>query len=833
MSYTKELEKYLLIAEEIATGNSNKEITSDHLLLALLNEGDNYFYDVFLENGGTNFLDDTIGELNKRIYSVWPSSSKPKQNLELIKLIDKAETIAGENETGLKELFEAMKTSENEYIRDDVFSKIKKEVPFKNTSIKKFCVDMLDECQKGNIKPIIGREKELKAIVEILSKRYKNNPFLTGEQGVGKKAIVNGLAYLMYTKNPLVNNLGNRKIYKLNKNLLTSTDAYKGELASNVESLVTGLKNEKAILYIDDVQYFKNEDFKSILEMMKGLLTSTETSLICTSKTGLFELDKSFLNDFQKIEIKEMSKDDTLTLLRTIKKDNENYHSVKILDESLVDIVNLSSKYIRREYFPHKAIDLLDSVCSYVRLNAPLSMPELDKTQKEIKNTEAEIKSLKEDKTTKSDNKVKELQESLKALRAKENELYKEYKKRKEIKDAIKVRDDKIKELNNNAERLMINGESTKAAKIINSEIPALEKEIEKLENNPYGILNTPIVKSIDVYNKISEKTNIPVYKLGESDVEKYLNIEENLKKRVTGQDEALKVISDSLINSVAGMSVGNKPRGSFLFVGPSGVGKTECAKALAEFIFGNEKKIVRIDMSEFQQEHMVQRLIGAPAGYVGYEEGGQLTDAIKKDPYSVILVDEVEKGHPKVLDLFLQIMDDGILTDARGEAVDFSNAIIIMTSNIGGRILQEKGSTPESKALVSKEVKSTLRPELLNRYDKVVFFNTLDLKDIRFIVNRYLNKMKEYVKKGGYNLEIDPLVVENVVKNSQDSTMGARIIDNYIKDKILTPVSRKMLEIKEDNLDKEIKLTVDKKGNYVIETINKKVKNVPSQGGR
>lgn len=823
MNYSQKLSELFdkTIEETKIRGNENFDIL--HFMYVSLEDKDSYIYQEFESVGlEPKALSKKIDNyLNKH----YPPSSRDVEPLEgySFRWVKSASERKSQNENVVLDESIFVKTiieKEKENLENVLGIKLDK-FEEKILSEKKeeslldtYCVDLVSLCKQGLMDPVVGRTGELRMIMEVLNKKYKNNPYLKGEPGVGKTAVVNGLAH-MIAKGEVVDNLNDAKIYKLNNNLLTATDTYKGELAKTIELIITELKEEKGkgILFIDEASFLMQEGGTDISGMLNGVLESGEVPVILASTNEEYfktvGSNKSLLRKFQPIDIKEPSLDESISILRGLKSKLELHHGLKIRDEAIVEAVKTSHKYINNRRLPDKAIDVLDQACAFVKLNNQTKPMELDEVSRKLIHIEEEISV---NKSESNHGKVAELETQKELLKDKEKILLNEYKNKNRVLNQIGDLNDEIIKLEEKAESLMLKGKSDEAGRIRYLEIPELQKEANELRISAQ-VKEKNIISGGDVYGVISRLTGIPLIKLEESDNQKYLNIEEKLKERVMGQDEALKVVSDSIIRSASGVASGGKPIGSFLFVGPTGVGKTESAKALAELLFDDEKKLVRLDMSEFQQEHMVQRLTGAPAGYVGYGDGGQLTEAVRQNPYSVILLDEIEKAHPKVWDTFLQILSDGRLTDGRGQTVDFTNTIIIMTSNIGGQHLLD-GNTEEARRRVSIDIRDSFRPEFINRLDNIVYFNTLSQETKIKIVDKFIRQYDKRLIERGYRLDVDESVVEKILSESYDETFGARPIERYIEERIATEIGKYLLT---NPTDKNIKITFDPQRGYIV----------------
>ena len=598
--------------------------------------------------------------------------------------------------------------------------------------LEKYGRDITQYVKDGKVDPVIGRDEEIRSITRILSRKTKNNPVLIGEPGVGKTAIIEGLAQRI-VKGDVPSSLKDKTIWELDMAALIAGAKYRGEFEERLKNVLNEVKKSEGniIMFIDEIHMIvgagKLDGAMDAGNMLKPMLARGE--IHCIGATTLNEYRKYIEDDgalerrFQKVLVKEPTVSDTITILRGLKSRFEVHHGVSISDNALVAAATLSNRYITDRFLPDKAIDLIDEACATIRVQMD-SVPEnIDSLTRRIMKLQIEKEAIKKDKDEISKQRVKELDEKIKGMKEEESKLRQDWEKEKNIQSEIKKTKKELEDARFKLEMAENNYDLESAARLRHGTIPELEKKLDSLkQSNDNKILSDRVTEE-SIASVISRWTNIPISKLSQGEKEKVLNLEENMKKRVKGQDKALKLVSEAIIRSRSGIKDENRPIGSFMFLGPTGVGKTEVARTLAYELFDDEKHMIRIDMSEYMESHSVARLIGAPPGYVGYDEGGQLTEAVRRNPYSIVLFDEIEKAHRDVLNILLQILDDGRITDGHGRTVDFKNTIIIMTSNIGSEYVLD-GKVDES--IINNELKNHFRPEFLNRIDEIIIFNAL-----------------------------------------------------------------------------------------------------------
>ncbi|MBK6623977.1 MAG: ATP-dependent chaperone ClpB [Chitinophagaceae bacterium] len=714
-------------------------------------------------------------------------------------------------------------------------------------ALNKYAKNLNELARTGKLDPVIGRDEEIRRTLHILSRRSKNNPILVGEPGVGKTAIAEGIA-MRIVNGDVPENLKSKIIYALDMGQLIAGAKYKGEFEERLKGVVKEVSGSdgEIILFIDEIHTLVGAgggdgamDAANILKpaMARGELRAVGATTL-NEYQKFFEKDKALERRFQKVMINEPNVDDAISILRGLKDRYETYHHVRIKDEAIIAAVELSHRYITDRFLPDKAIDLIDESAAKLRLEMNSMPEELDKLERQIRQLEIEREAIKREN---DEAKLKELNTEIANL-AVERDTYKsKWKEEKEIVDKIQNSKANIESLKLEAEQAERNGEYGKVAEIRYGKVKEQESVIDaltkQLEETSEKRLLKEEVDAEDIAESIAKATGIPVNKMLQTEREKLLNLEDELHKRVVGQEEAIEAVSNAIRRSRAGLQDAKKPIGSFIFLGTTGVGKTELAKALAEYLFDDENMMTRIDMSEYQEKHSVSRLVGAPPGYVGYDEGGQLTETVRRKPYSVVLLDEIEKAHPDVFNVLLQVLDDGRLTDNKGRVVNFKNTIIIMTSNMGSHIIQEnfeklneknKEEVVEStKAEVMELLRQSLRPELLNRIDEIIMFQPLMRNEIKGIILIQLEALKNLVAKNGINLQFSDYALDYLAEFGYDPQFGARPLKRLIQKEIVNPLSKKILG---GDIDKTRPVLVDAfDGNVVFR--NEQVQASPIKG--
>lgn len=687
--------------------------------------------------------------------------------------------------------------------------------------LEKYGRDITKAVKDGKVDPVIGRDEEVRSITRILSRKTKNNPVLIGEPGVGKTAIVEGLAQRI-VKGDVPNSLKNKTIWELDMGALIAGAKYRGEFEERLKAVLKEIKdsNGEIILFIDEIHMIVGagalEGAMDAGNMLKPMLARGE--ILCIGATTLNEYRKYIEKDgalerrFQKVIVQEPSVLDTITILRGLKERFEVHHGVNIKDRALIAAANLSNRYITDRFLPDKAIDLIDEACATIKVQMDSVPTELDTLTRKIMRLEIEKQALKKEKDELSKKRVEEIDNDLVKLKEDESRLRNDWEREKSINDQIKSKKEEISRANFKLEQAENTYDLESAARLRHGTIPKLEKELEELNKQNKNEILSDTVDEEDIAKIISNWTKIPISKLVGGEREKIIHLEENMKKRVKGQDEALKLVSEAIIRSRAGIKDPNRPIGSFIFLGPTGVGKTEVAKTLAYELFDDERHIIRIDMSEYMESHSVSRLVGAPPGYVGYDEGGQLTEAVRRNPYSIVLFDEIEKAHKDVFNILLQILDDGRITDSQGRTVDFKNTIIIMTSNLGSEFILE--NVPDKDKLVMDELKRTFKPEFINRIDEIIMFKSLDKKTVYEILDKIISDIEKRLDDKKIKLNLTSAAKDYIINNSYDEKYGARPIKRFVSRNLETLLAT---EIINDNIKFGETVNIDVKDDHLI----------------
>lgn len=677
------------------------------------------------------------------------------------------------------------------------------------SALERFCIDVTKQALDGKLDPVIGRHEEIRRVIQILSRRTKNNPVLIGEPGVGKTAVVEGIAQRIIN-NDVPETLFGKKIFSLDLGLLIAGAKYQGEFEDRLKKVLKEIEssNDQVILFIDELHMLVGAGASGggmdASNLLKPALA--RGTLHCIGATTLMEYKKYIEKDaalerrFQQVLIEEPNIEDAISILRGLKERYELHHGIRITDQALVDAVNLSKKYIPDRFLPDKAIDLIDEAAAMVKMSIDSQPEVLDRVERKISQLEIEKVALAKEKGVETAQKrLSELEKELADAKQEHKKLRAQWLAEKEPLEKINVIKEKIEKATmkfNAAER---EGDFAKASEIKYGTIARLEHELIEQQNSLKKSDTSMIKQEVgadDVAHVLARWTKIPVEKISASETEKFLTINTVLEKKVIGQEQALQAIAQTVQMHRAGLTDPNKPLGSFLFLGPTGVGKTEAAKALADFLFNDEKRIIRIDMSEYMEKHAVARLIGAPPGYVGYEEGGQLTEQVRRHPYSVLLFDEIEKAHPDVFNIFLQILDEGHLTDSQGRTVSFKQCIIIMTSNIGSNlILEALAITATIKSEINTLLFKHFRPEFLNRIDQIIYFNKLSAQDITAITHLHINEVIKRLEEREITLSVDEKIIEQLSKEGYSSELGARPLQRTIQQQLVAPLSRYILQ--------------------------------------
>ena len=837
-------------AIELAKINENQNIEIEAVLSAALTESESLFKSIFdRAHIDTDKLDQSYKEKLKKYPSVQGDNVQYGQYISqnANNLLNKAESY--------------MKKYEDEYIsmehivlaaididdttkqfvanKKEVIEEIIKKVRGGNhvtsqnpeanyEALEKYGRDLVEEVRQGNMDPVIGRDEEIRNSIRILSRKTKNNPVLIGEPGVGKTAIVEGLAQRIVRKD-VPESLLDKTIFELDLSALVAGAKYRGEFEERLKAVLKEVKDSdgRIILFIDEIHMLvgagKTEGAMDAGNMLKPMLARGE--LHCIGATTLneyreyIEKDSALERRFQKVNVSEPNVEDTISILRGLKERYEVYHGVRIQDKALVAAAELSDRYITDRFLPDKAIDLVDQACATIRTEMGSNPTELDQVNRRVMQLEIEESALKNESDNASKQRLQELQEELANEKEKQSSIQSRV---EEEKEKIAKLQEKRSELDENRKALEDaenNYNLEKAAELQHGKIPQLEKELRELEDafqNEQNEDNDRIIREIvtdeEIGDIVSSWTGIPVSKLVETEREKLLNLSDILHERVVGQDKAVDLVADAVVRARAGIKDPNRPIGSFLFLGPTGVGKTELAKSLASTLFDSEKHMIRIDMSEYMEKHSVSRLIGAPPGYVGHEEGGQLTESVRRNPYSVILLDEIEKAHSDVFNVLLQILEEGRLTDSQGREVDFKNTIIIMTSNIGSQILLENVKdtgviTESTEKAVMNSLNQYFKPEIINRMDDIVLFKPLSVNDMSLIVDKILTQLNIRLMEQRISIDVSDKAKAWLGEEAYEPQFGARPLKRFVQRQIETPLARKMIR---ENLPEGTLIKID-----------------------
>ena len=843
-------------AQQIAFNQKNANIETEHILKALLLMEDSPIEYLLKKNNVTiNLLEN---KLNEKLSTLPLNELQPAQNLGreasatllragsvlktfgdefvtsehiLLALVQGNDGVAGIlKASGLTE--KGLITAIKELRKGATINSQTQENTF--NALNKYAKNLIELARAGKLDPVIGRDEEIRRTLHILSRRTKNNPILVGEPGVGKTAIAEGLA-MRIVNGDVPENLKSKIIFALDLGQLIAGAKYKGEFEERLKSVVKEVTESdgEIILFIDEIHTLVGagggDGAMDAANILKPALARGELRAIGATTLNeyqkYFEKDKALERRFQKVMIDEPSIEDAISILRGLKDRYETYHHVRIKDEAIIAAVELSHRYVNDRFLPDKAIDLIDESAAKLRLEMN-SMPEdLDKLERQIRQLEIEREAIKRENDSK---KLKELNTEIANVSVERDTYMSKWKQEKEIVEKIQNGKASIEQFKQEAEQAERNGDYGKVAEIRYGKIKDQELAINELtlllnEHSEKRLLKEE-VDAEDIAETVAKSTGIPVSKMLQSDKDKLLKLENELHKRVVGQEEAIEAVSDAIRRSRAGLQDSKKPIGSFVFLGTTGVGKTELAKALADYLFDDDAMMTRIDMSEYQEKHSVSRLVGAPPGYVGYDEGGQLTEAVRRKPYSVVLLDEIEKAHPDVFNILLQVLDDGRLTDNKGRVVNFKNTIIIMTSNLGSSIIQENFEkvTELSKEKVVERtrievfnlLKQTIRPEFLNRIDEIIMFQPLMKEDIKKIIEIQLNQLKKLVAENGINLEFSKYALEYLSENGFDPQFGARPLKRLIQKQIINQLSKRILA---GDIEKSIPVMVDVFDGFVV----------------
>ncbi|MDD6799798.1 MAG: ATP-dependent chaperone ClpB [Firmicutes bacterium] len=843
--FTQKTIETINAAQNLARERQNQTIMPEHLLYALLSQEGGLVgtlvYRIGQKSGNTDVVGAMLGELNaaiNRLPKVTGTSDELYPSREVSAVLRFAEKVAGQLKDeyiSVEHLMLGLLAEGGRTIQDvcskygitkqsftDELAKVKTSpVTSDNPEdtydvLAKYGTDLVERAREQKLDPVIGRDSEIRSVIRILSRKSKNNPVLIGEPGVGKTAIAEGLAQRI-VREDVPDGLKDKTIFSLDMGALVAGAKYRGEFEERLKAVLNEVKKAegKIILFIDELHTIvgagKTEGSMDAGNLLKPMLARGE--LHCIGATTLDEYRKYIEKDaalerrFQPVMVDEPSVEDTISILRGLRERYEIFHGVKIHDNALVSAATLSHRYITDRFLPDKAIDLVDEACAMIRTEIDSMPSELDDLRRDIMQLEIEEMSLKKEDDQLSKDRLAKLTAELAEKKDKFNEMKARWESEKQATENVKKLKADIEKMTGDMEQAQLRGEYEKAAKLQYSDLPALQKKLEEAEKATERQNQNMLVRSTVTDEEIAEVvarwTGIPVSKLVEGEREKLLHLEDILHRRVIGQNEAVRLVSEAIQRSRAGISDPNRPIGSFMFLGPTGVGKTELAKTLAECLFDDEHNLVRIDMTEYMEKFSVSRLIGAPPGYVGYDEGGQLTEAVRRHPYSVVLFDEVEKAHPDVFNILLQILDDGRITDSQGRTVDFKNTIIILTSNLGSQYLLD-GITPEgeicesARSKVMAELRASFRPEFLNRLDEIVMFKPLTKANLSGIIDNLLSGLRKRLEErdagGGLRLEVTDAAKELIIDNGYDPVYGARPLKRYLQGTAETLIAKEIL---------------------------------------
>ncbi len=824
-------------AQQLAFNANHANIESEHILKALMNDKDSPIEFLLKKNNiNVNYVSEKLEETIQKLPKV--SGGEPAQSLSreannvLLRSTAALKTFKDEfvsvehlllallqghdntskllKDAGLTE--KSLITAIKDLKKGSTVSSQTSETQF--NALTKYAKNLIEMARAGKLDPVIGRDEEIRRTLHILSRRSKNNPILVGEPGVGKTAIAEGLA-MRIVNGDVPENLRSKIIYALDMGQLIAGAKYKGEFEERLKSVVKEVTSSdgQIILFIDEIHTLVGagggDGAMDAANILKPALARGELRAIGATTLNeyqkFFEKDKALERRFQKVMINEPTVEDAVSILRGLKDRYETYHHVLIKDEAIIAAVELSNRYITDRFLPDKAIDLVDESAAKLRLEMNSMPEELDELERKIRQLEIEREAIKREN---DESKLKQLNTDISNLSVERDTFKAKWQQEKEIVEKIQNAKAEIENLKLAADKAEREGDYGKVAEIRYGKVQEQEKIVDEFTRQLTAISEKRLLKeevdAEDIAENVAKATGIPVMKMMQSEKEKLLHLEEELHKRVVGQDEAIGAVSDAIRRSRAGLQDPKKPIGSFIFLGTTGVGKTELAKALADYLFDDDSMMTRIDMSEYQEKHAVSRLLGAPPGYIGYDEGGQLTEAVRRKPYSVILLDEIEKAHPDVFNVLLQVLDDGRLTDNKGRIVNFKNTIIIMTSNMGSHIIQEnfenvtEGNKEEVVRKTKNEVmvllRQTIRPEFLNRIDEVIMFEPLMKKEIRSIIKMQLDNLKQLVAQSGINLQFSDYALDFLAENGYDPQFGARPLKRLIQKEIVNRLSKRIL---------------------------------------
>ena len=844
-------------AQDLAVQNQNSQIEEEHLILALLEQEDSLIKELFNKMGiPENFERDIRNKVEndpkmiggaRKADSIYVSQDVDMVLTKSEKIADKMKdeyvsvehlmlSIFDNPSNDIKEIFKRYNINKNDFLKALSSLRGNTRVTSDNPEstydvLKKYGQDLVQMAREQKLDPVIGRDTEIRNVITILSRKTKNNPCLIGEPGVGKTAIAEGLA-LRIVRGDVPEGLQDCTIFSLDMGSLVAGAKYRGEFEERLKAVLQEVKKSegKIILFIDEIHTIvgagRTDGAMDAGNILKPMLARGE--LHCIGATTLneyrqyIEKDQALERRFQPVMVDEPTVEDTISILRGLKERYEVFHGVKISDNSLIAAATLSHRYISDRFLPDKAIDLVDEACSLIKTEMKSMPVELDEVSRKIMQLEIEETALSKEKDEFSKQRLEDIKKEKSELKTKFDSMKAKWDNEKESIEKVQKLREEIEKTNGEIEQAERSYDLNKVAELRYGKLPELQKQLEeeeKKENNKENVLLRNKVTADEIAEIVSRWTGIPVAKLMEGEREKILHLKDLLHKRVIGQDEAVEDVSEAIMRSRAGISDPKKPIGSFLFLGPTGVGKTELAKSLAECLFDDEHNLIRIDMSEYMEKYSTSRLIGAPPGYVGYEEGGQLTEAVRRKPYSVVLFDEIEKAHPDVFNILLQVLDDGRITDSQGRTIDFKNTIIILTSNLGSDYILEgindKGEiSKEAKEQVNDLLKKSFRPEFLNRLDEIVFYKPLKKEEVTKILDLLIADLEKRLEDKHITLELTNNAKEYLIDNGYDEVYGARPLKRFVTKKLETLIAEKILK---QEIKPSTKVVVDCKDNKLI----------------